>query len=98
MAGNKWRRGGLNAASGVVPLAGGLMAAAASVWSEAEQERAMEALRAWIKMLEDEMREKQRTILDILARLDMHDEEIAKRVRSAEYQSLLKKAFRNWAG
>jgi hypothetical protein len=28
----------------------------------------------------------------------MHDEQISERVRSAEYQSLLKKAFRNWAG
>ncbi len=41
---------------------------------------------------------KQRTILDIIARLNMQDEEIAKRVRSDEYQSLLKKAFRQWAG
>jgi hypothetical protein len=34
------------------------MSAAAGIWSEAEQESAMQALRAWIKMLEDEMREK----------------------------------------
>lgn len=81
-----------------MPFAGGLLSAAANVWGEAEQERAIEALRAWIKMLEDELREKQRTILDIIARLDMHDEEIAKRVKSAEYQTLMKKAFRNWAG
>lgn len=58
----------------------------------------METLRAWVKMLEDELHEKQRTILDIIARVDMHDEEIAKRVKSAEYQSLMKKAFRQWAG
>ena len=98
MTTNKWLRGGINAASALVPFAGGLMSAAANVWGEAEQERALEALRAWIKMLEDELREKQRTIVDIIARLDMHDEEIAKRVKSVEYQSLMKKAFRNWAG
>lgn len=98
MTTNKWVRGGINAAGALVPFAGGLISAAANVWGEAEQERAIEALRAWIKMLEDELREKQRTILDIIARLDMHDEEIAKRVKSAEYQSLMKKAFRNWAG
>ena len=28
----------------------------------------------------------------------LHDEEISARVRSDEYQSLLKKAFRDWAG
>jgi hypothetical protein len=55
---NKWIRGGINVASGLVPFAGGLMSAAAGIWSEAEQESAMQALRAWIKMLEDEMREK----------------------------------------
>src|SRR5688572_16237869 len=65
---------------------------------EAEQERAMETLRAWMKMLEEELREKQRTILEIVARLDMHEEKIAERVRSPEYQSLMRKAFRNWAG
>ncbi|MFZ5731122.1 MAG: hypothetical protein ACOY4O_00190, partial [Pseudomonadota bacterium] len=95
---NKMIRSALNAASGAIPFAGGLLSAAASHWSETEQERAMEALRAWIKMLEDEIREKQSTILDIIARLDMHDEEIAKRVQSKEYQSLLKKSFRQWAG
>lgn len=95
---NKWVRGAMNAASGVIPFAGGFIAAAAGVWSENEQQRAMDAIRAWLKMLEEEMREKQRTILEIMSRLDMHDEKIAERVSSSEYQSLLKKAFRNWAG
>ncbi|PPC99398.1 MAG: hypothetical protein CTY31_10645 [Hyphomicrobium sp.] len=95
---NKWMRGALNAAGGVIPFAGGFLSAAASVWSENEQQRAMDALRAWIKMLEEELREKQRTILEIMARLNMQDERIAERVKSGEYQSLLKQAFRNWAG
>lgn len=95
---NKWVRAGINAVSGAIPLAGGFFSAAAGVWSETEQERAMEVMRAWLQMMEDELREKQRTMLDVVARLDMHDEEIAARVRSDEYQSLLKKAFRNWAG
>src|SRR3989339_881473 len=42
--------------------------------------------------------EKERTILEIMARLDIHDEEIAKRLESKEYQSLLKKTFREWSG
>lgn len=95
---NKWARGALNAAGGLIPFAGGFLSAAANVWSESEQQAAMDALRAWIKMLEDELAEKQATIIDIMQRLDLHNEEIAKRVKSAEYQSLLKKAFRNWAG
>lgn len=94
----KWVRGALSAAGGAIPFAGGLLSAAVGVWSEAEQEAAMEALRSWVKMLQDELKEKQRTILEIMARLDMHNEEIAKRVKSSEYQSLLKQSFRNWAG
>jgi hypothetical protein len=94
---NKWMRGALSAA-GSMPFAGAFLAAAATVWGETEQERAMEALRAWIRMLEDELKEKQRTILEVMARLDMHDERIAERVKSSEYQSLLRQAFRNWAG
>ena len=49
-------------------------------------------------MFAEEMREKEQTIIEIMSRLDMHDEEIAKRVESTEYQSLLRKAFRDWAG
>lgn len=95
---NKWVRGALNAAGGVVPFVGGFISAAANVWGESEQQAAMDALRAWIKMLEDELAEKQATIIDIMSRLDLQNEEIANRVKSTEYQSLLKKAFRNWAG
>ena len=49
-------------------------------------------------MLEDEIREKEKTILEIMTRLDIHDEEIGKRLESKEYQSLLKKTFREWSG
>ena len=49
-------------------------------------------------MLADEIKEKEKTIIEILARLDIHDEEISKRIQSTEYQSLLKKTFRDWSG
>jgi len=49
-------------------------------------------------MLPDELREKEKTVLEIMARLNLQDEEIAKRVESKEFQSLVKKAFREWAG
>jgi len=91
-------RGALQVASGAVPFAGGLFSAAAGAWSEHEQERVNKFFLHWIKMLEDEIREKERTILEIMARLDIHDEEIAKRIESKEYQSLLKKTFREWSG
>jgi len=91
-------RGGMQVASGLVPFAGGLLSAAAGAWSENEQKKVNSFFQEWIKMLEDEIREKERTILEIVTRLDIHDEEISERMRSSEYQSLLKKTFREWAG
>lgn len=44
------------------------------------------------------MAEKAQTILEIMARLDMNDEKTAERVASPEYQSLVRKAFRDWSG
>src|SRR5690606_38183391 len=89
-------RGAMQVISGVVPFAGGLISAAAGYWSENEQERVNKFFQQWLKMLEDEIREKERTILEMMTRLDIHDEEIAKRLESKEYQSLLKKTFREW--
>lgn len=91
-------RGALQVIGGVVPFAGGLFSAAAGAWSEKEQEKINNFIRHWLKMLEDEIKEKENTILEIMARLDIHTEEIAKRIESKEYQSLLKKTFREWSG
>src|SRR5579862_9193235 len=91
-------RGGLSVVGGAIPLVGGLFSAAAGAWSEAEQERINQFLRHWLQMMEAEMEEKRQTIIEIMQRLDIHDDEIAKRVASHEYQSLLRKGFRDWAG
>jgi len=96
--GPKIARAGLQIVGGVVPFAGGLLSAAAGAWSEREQEKANKFFEHWIKMLEDEIRQKEQTILEIMARLDMHDENVTKRLESPEYQSLLKKTFREWSG
>lgn len=93
----KAARGALQVA-GAVPFFGGLFSAAAGFWSEQEQKRLHDFLKQWLGMMEDEIREKQQTIAEIAVRLDLHDEEIAARVQSEEYQSLLRKAFRDWAG
>ena len=49
-------------------------------------------------MLHDELREKEATVIELMARLDLNDEKIAARVESKEFQSLVKKTFRDWAG
>jgi hypothetical protein len=95
---SKFIRAGLNAVGSAIPFVGGLFSAAAGAWSEADQERVNRFLRHWLQMIEAEMAEKEETVIEIMQRLDIHDDEIAKRVSSDEYQSLLRKGFRDWAG
>lgn len=90
-------RAAINAIAGAIPFVGGLISAGAGYWSEKEQEEVTNVLRQWLQMLEDELREKGKTIAEIVARLDMRDEAVKERIESPEYQSLLKKAFRNWS-
>lgn len=92
----KLGRAGLNALSGM-PFIGGLLAAAAGAWSEHEQDRVNKVFQQWLQMLEEEIREKAKTIAEIMSRIDVHDDKVDERITSAEYQALLKKAFRNWS-
>ena len=41
---------------------------------------------------------KEQTIIEIMSRLDLQDEAISERVESKEYQSLVRKTFREWSG
>jgi len=56
-------RGALQVIGGAIPFAGGLFSAAAGAWSEKEQERVNKFMQHWLKMIEDEIREKEKTIL-----------------------------------
>lgn len=91
-------RGALQVASGVVPLLGGILSAIAGAWSEKEQTRVNKFFEQWVRMLEEEIQEKEATVVEIMTRLDLQDEKIAERVQSREFQSLVKKTFRDWAG
>ena len=95
---NKIARGALQTLGGAIPLAGGLLSAIAGAWSEKDQEQVNRFFEYWLKMLADEIKEKEATIIEIMARLDLQDENISKRLESEEYQSLVKKAFRDWSG
>ena len=94
----KLTRGALQALGGAIPLAGGVLSAVAGAWSEGEQEKINRFFEQWVQMLKDELKEKEDTIFEIMARLDLQDEAISKRVESAEYQSLVRKTFREWSG
>ncbi len=94
----KVARGALQVASGAIPVVGGILSALAGVWSEREQAKVNKFLEQWVRMLEDEIREKEATVVEIMSRLDLQDEKVAERVESREFQSLVKKTFRDWAG
>ncbi|MCK9294659.1 MAG: hypothetical protein M0P70_06205 [Desulfobulbaceae bacterium] len=94
----KITRGALQVVGGAIPFAGGVLSAVAGAWSEGEQEKANRFFEHWIQMLQDELKEKEQTIIEIMARLDLQDEAIAERVESKEYQSLVRKTFREWSG
>lgn len=94
----KGARGALQVASGVVPIVGGILSAIAGAWSENEQAKVNQFFEQWVRMLEEEILEKEATIIEIMARLDLQDEKVANRVESREFQSLVKKTFRDWAG
>jgi hypothetical protein len=96
--GGKYGRAALNAVGGLLPFVGGVFSAAAGFWSEAEQEKLNSFFKHWLEMLKAEADEKQKTIIEIAQRLDLHDEAIASRVASDEFQSLLRKGFRDWPG
>lgn len=93
----KFIRAGLNIAS-ITPYIGGAFSAISGAWSERNQEKVNNFFRHWLQMLEDEMTEKEKTMIEIMQRLDLGDEKIAKRVESSEFQSLVKKCFRDWSG
>lgn len=94
----KISRGALQVVGGGVPFVGGVLSAIAGAWSEGEQEKVNRFFEHWVRMLQDELKEKEDTIIEIMARLDLQDEAISKRVESKEYQSLVKKTFREWSG
>jgi hypothetical protein len=96
--GKKAAKGALEVVGGIVPIAGGLFSAVASAWSDKEQDDVNKFFEYWIKMLKDEIREKEATMIEILARLDFQDQKIRERVKSKEYQSLVRKTFREWSG
>ncbi|GIU01543.1 hypothetical protein TSL6_20490 [Sulfurovum sp. TSL6] len=94
----KISRGALQAVGGAIPFAGGVFSAIAGAWSEKEQEKINRFFEHWVKMLQDELKEKEETIVEIMGRLDLQDDAISERVESKEYQSLIKKTFREWSG
>jgi len=82
---------------GAIPIIGGAIAGASGAWSEAEQNHFNKVFAAWLKMQEDEIREIGTTIMEVMSRLDLNDEQIRERLESPEYLKIIKKCFRDWS-
>ncbi|MGA7524633.1 MAG: hypothetical protein WBW84_19440 [Acidobacteriaceae bacterium] len=82
---------------GAIPLVGGAIAGASGTWSEAEQNHFNKVFAAWLKMQEDEIREIGTTVMEVMSRLDLNDEQIRRRLESPEYLRIIKKCFRDWS-
>lgn len=87
-----------DSADGSLSELGSLYLSVSNKWHDKDQERANQFFQEWLQMLHDEVREKEATIIEIMARLDLQDERISARVHSREFQSLVRKTFRDWAG
>lgn len=84
--------------SNQAPIVGALSLAVVKKWNDKDQDKVNRFIEEWIRMIHDELREKEATLLEIMARIDLQDDQISKRVESKEYQSLVRKTFREWAG
>jgi hypothetical protein len=62
-------RGALQVASGAVPLVGGILSAIAGAWSENEQAKVNRFFDQWVRMLEEEIREKEATVIEMALRV-----------------------------
>ena len=81
---------------GSIPWVGGLIAAAASLSAERDQEKITDLQKLWLQEHKEKVEELGSTLSDIFARLDNMGPEIEERIESPEYLALAKKAFRSW--
>lgn len=106
--GTRWMRiaiqcvaGAISAATGgfVSLMTGGFagaMSGAAGAWGESEQDGVNDLLQECLCVQREQIEDVTSNVMQILARLNLDDEETARRVESPEYQALLRRAFRQW--
>jgi hypothetical protein len=84
------------AALGSIPWVGGVIAAAAGLSAEKDQQQINELQRLWLEEHKAKIVELGTTLGDIFVRLDGFGEEIQERIESPEYLGLVRKCFRTW--
>ncbi len=84
------------AALSSIPWIGSLIGAAASFSAETDQESLNDLQRLWLEEHKTKIRELSSALSDVINRLDGFGDDMAARIESPEYLSLVKKAFRSW--
>lgn len=84
------------AALGSIPWVGGLIAAAASLSAERDQEKMSDLQSLWLEEHKAKVQELGATMSDIFTRLDNLGPEIEERIESPQYLTLVRKTFRSW--
>jgi hypothetical protein len=84
------------AALGSIPWVGGLIAAAASLSAEKDQQKVSDLQRLWLDEHKGKVQELGNTLNDIFGRLDNFGPEVQERIESPEYLALVRKSFRSW--
>lgn len=93
---SKYARFVAAAALGSIPWIGGVISAAISLQAEGSQSQLDELQKLWLKEHEEKIRKLGATLGQLLERLDSLGDDIEERIRSEEYLSLVRKAFRSW--
>lgn len=84
-------------ALGGIPVAGSIIGAAGTAWSEHDQNKFQRLLRSWLLLQEEEISSIGHTLAEVMLRIDYTDENIKSRIESPEYLTLVKKCFREWS-
>src|SRR3712207_6176054 len=104
--GKRWMRIAIQCVAGAVSAAtgglaslmtGGLAGAvsgASGAWGESEQDGVNELVQECLRVQREQIKDVTENVMQILTRLNLEDDETARRVDSPEYQALLRRAFR----
>lgn len=84
------------AALSSVPWVGGMFAGAASFSADSDQAELNELYRQWLEQHHDSLKKLGESLLSIISRLESLTVELDERIRSEEYLSLVRRAFKTW--
>lgn len=75
----------LSALGSMIPVAGSVIGAAGTAWSEFDQSKYQKRLRTWLTIQEEEINSIGQTLAEVTLRVDQSDERVRKRIESPEY-------------